>query len=162
MTEVQKQHILEKATTLARGRGLEVLHFTARGSDARPVLEIVLDGPRAVGLEDCESISKALDTEIETFLNSNINYRLDVLSPGIEEPIKYDYQLERSIGKSLEITFTKEEKPITTHGLLESYTDKELTIIERKTMKKGQPVKTGEKKTIKRASITKLHQVVVF
>ncbi len=92
------------AQTAAQERGLEVLRIAIRGSKSRPVLEVILDGARQVSIEDCEVLSKTLQGYLDTTLGTETNYRLDVLSPGTDEPLVHPYQFKRVLGRKIEVT----------------------------------------------------------
>lgn len=162
MTIEQKQQIQEKATELATSRSLVVLHFVIRGTDSRPVIEIVLDGPKAVGLEDCEVVHRQLLEFIDNTINKAIDYRLDVLSPGTDEPIKYDYQLERSLGKTLSVSFEEEAKPIQKTGVLARYDNDNIVISSESKQVKGQPRKVGSEISIPRSAVSVIKQVALI
>src|SRR5947207_9802196 len=93
----------EIASAAAEALGLVILRLTARGVPSRPVIEVILDGPRLVRVDDCEVVSKILNTAIESEKLAGGNYRLDVLSPGLDEPIIHDYQFQRTIGHLIEV-----------------------------------------------------------
>ena len=79
MESISKQN-LDRLTKIAADAaeplGLIILRFTARGVPSRPVLEVILDGPRLVSIDDCETVSKTLNKTIETESLLSGNYRL--------------------------------------------------------------------------------------
>lgn len=150
------------AESAAAERGLNVLHCIVRGTDSRPVIEITLDGDRLVGVEDCETVSKALQSFADERLGQNVNYRLDVLSPGIDEPIVYDYQLKRSIGRILRIAYTEEGVIREVTGTLVSFDAIKLTIEQEKHTSKGQSPKKLGPLTIPREFIASVRQIAMI
>ena len=120
-----KQRILEtltrEAARLAEARGLYLLRIVVRGAEQNPVIEVLLDGARQVTIDDCESVSRDLTALIETGTQVKGNYRLDVLSPGVEEPLVYDWQFERNLGRMLEVQLTDEGSTTTQRGRLKAY-----------------------------------------
>src|SRR5438046_9986160 len=91
-----------KASELAQRRGLHLLRIQVRGTEQTPVIEVLLDGERQVAIDDCEAVSRDLAIWVDTEQNVKGNYRLDVMSPGLEEPLEQDYQFTRSIGRLVE------------------------------------------------------------
>lgn len=98
------------AQTAAQDRGLEVLRIAVRGSKSRPVLEVILDGARQVSIADCETVSKTLQGFLDATLGAETNYRLDVLSPGTDEPLVHPYQFTRVLGRKIEVTTDEGKK----------------------------------------------------
>ncbi len=185
MESIPKQNIIrltEIAAKAAGGLGLQILRLTARGTPSRAILEVILDGDRLVRVDDCQLVSKTLGDAIEadeSLLKGN--FRLDVLSPGLDEPLILDYQFQRTIGHLVEIAFTEEStSPVgrtlspseentdgqsvrptglttTITGTLNSFTAEEITITKRNT-KRGAPKNAkGEENTIPRSAITTVY-----
>ena len=113
---------------LASERGLHLLRIQVRGTESNPVIEILLDGPRAITIDDCESVSKALSTEIDSSKLIKGNYRLDVMSPGIEEPIVEDWQFEKNLGRLVEAQYHQEDEHHSIHGHLRSFDERTISI----------------------------------
>jgi ribosome maturation factor RimP len=116
------------ASRFAKGRGLQLLRIEVRGSEQVPVIEVLLDGDRGITIDDCESVSKDLNTTIETGKLVKGNYRLDVLSPGIEEPVMHDWQFKRNIGRLVEVHYADGENQHTLHGHLREFSKAEIAI----------------------------------
>jgi|SRR5947209_4333003 len=122
------------ATDAARSLDLVILRITARGVPSRPVIEVVLDGPRLVSLSDCEAVSRKLNDAVESEKLAGGNYRLDVLSPGLDEPIVHDYQFQRTIGHFVEVR--RGTPPVPVSGILKSFSPEEIILAKRQ-KKKG-------------------------
>jgi len=103
LTAEETSELTHVATENAHQRGLELLRIGIRGTRSRPVIEVILDGERQVSIEDCEKVSKALQTHLDEKIGAETNYRLDVLSPGTDEPLVYPYQYKRSVGRKIEV-----------------------------------------------------------
>ena len=122
--------ILDKpAEKLASARGLHVLRIQVRGTESIPVIELLLDGDRLVSIDDCESVSRDLTTLIDDGSLVKGNYRLDVMSPGLEEPIVQDWQFHRSVGHLVEAHYEDHGEHHTVHGHLCAYSAKEIEIV---------------------------------
>jgi ribosome maturation factor RimP len=117
-----------KAAELAGPLGLVVLRVDVRGTEQQPVIEVVLDGERPVLVEDCEKVSKSLHEAIDADTLVKGNYRLDVLSPGIDEPIMEDFQLKRNLGRLVEVHYRDGEEHHTLHGRLRDFSPSEVVI----------------------------------
>lgn len=150
------------ATATATELGLVILHFTGRGTDMRPVVEITLDGDHLVSVEDCERVSRRIQDYIDEHLGENVNYRLDVLSPGVDEPIIYDYQLTRSIGRTVKVRRRVEDKETDVTGILRSFSAAEIEIEQQKQITRGQAPKSIGIVTIERSTILGIQQLALI
>ena len=66
-------------------------------------LRIEIDKEEGIGIEDCESYSRAIDPLLDEENYIESAYRLEVSSPGIERSIKNDFHLSKCIGEVVEI-----------------------------------------------------------
>jgi ribosome maturation factor RimP len=143
MESVSKQNIdrlTQIAAKAAEPLGLVILRLTARGVPSRPIVEVILDGPKLVSIEDCQIVNRALNDAIEkdeSLLKGN--YRLDVLSPGLDEPIVYDYQFQRTIGHLVEVSYNDGENKTSVLGKLKEISPEEITIAKRDSKKTKEP-----------------------
>jgi ribosome maturation factor RimP len=120
---------LEKpASKLAKSRGLNLLRINVRGAASTPVIEVLLDGDRLVSIEDCTDVSRELTALIDSEKLVKGNYRLDVMSPGIDEPLVEDYQFKRNIGRLVEVHYQDSGEHHTLHGHLCAFDGKEIAI----------------------------------
>lgn len=162
MDKNKAEAIRSKAEEAAAEVGLNILHFAGRGTDSRPVIEITLDGDRLVKVEDCALVSKQIQEFADNLLGEHVNYRLDVLSPGVDEPIVYDYQLKRSIGRMVKVHWSSEEKETDTTGILRSFTEQSLEIEQQKQTSRGQAPKSMGTLVLDRSTISSVRQIAVL
>ncbi len=155
MESVSKQNLdrlTEIAAKSAGTLGLNILRLTARGTPSRAIIEVILDGPKLISIGDCEIVSRSLNEAIEAASIVGGNFRLDVLSPGLDEPLVHDYQFQRTLGHLVEIIFDSAEKKQSITGKLDRYNSDEVTITKRQA-KRGGKSESGEELKIKRGEI---------
>ncbi len=140
------------AAKSAESLGLQILRLTARGTPSRAIIEVTLDGPKLVSIGDCEIVSRSLNEAIESESLVGGNFRLDVLSPGLDEPLVHDYQFQRTLGHLVEITFDSGEKKQSVKGKLNHYNSDEIMITKRQAKRSGK-TESGEEVKIRRAEI---------
>lgn len=97
----------ELARQAALSLGLEIVEFTFHSQGKHSLLRIDIDrpGPEGVGLQDCESLSRALDERLEQLEFFDAPYELQVSSPGIDRPIRSDDDLRRNAGRFVRAEF---------------------------------------------------------
>ena len=109
-------------------------------------LKIFLAREGNISLDDCQRMSKKINSELDAVTALEEAYFLEVSSPGLDRPFKTERDFERAIGKGVETTFYKKIDGLKIHsGILESLTpelivlrnDKdEATAFERKLIAK--------------------------
>lgn len=68
---------------------------------------ITLDGDRGVNLQDCITISRALEQELD---KEELDFSLEVASAGVSSPLKFVRQYKKNIGRKLKVkTISNEE-----------------------------------------------------
>lgn len=113
----------------AHGFELVDVEYVREGSDW--FLRVYADKPGGITIDDCETISRALDPLLdkEDFIKDS--YILEVSSPGLGRQLKKDRDFERSIGEEVEgklfkaVGQRKEFK-----GILKSWSADEIVIEE--------------------------------
>lgn len=92
-------------------------------------LRVFVDKDGGITVDDCEIVSRALEAELDEKDPIKDPYILEVSSPGLDRPLKKDKDLERSIGKSVEIKLYKSiDKQKEFIGVLKSYDTEAITI----------------------------------
>jgi ribosome maturation factor RimP len=90
--------------------GLELLGVEYLPASGSAVLRLYIDVPagtepeRAVGIEDCESVSREVSALLDVEDPISSNYTLEVSSPGIDRPLFTAAQFARFVGESVKVT----------------------------------------------------------
>ncbi len=120
----------EKVVPVIEELGYDVVEVEyAKKSDGMN-LTFYIDNDSGIQIEDCEKVSKAIDSLLEE-LNPTDNqaYILNVSSPGIDRPLKNDRDFFRNKGKDIEITlFSKIDGKKKFIGKLIEYDQQKVTI----------------------------------
>ncbi len=76
------------------------------------VLEVVIDSPNGITLNDCERVSRALDSPLDELDPTNgAPYNLNVSSMGLDRPITTEYQFNKYTGKKIVVKLYQPIKP---------------------------------------------------
>lgn len=73
------------------------------GIKIKPKITILLDGDNGITIDYCAEISRKVANEIEEKNIIDTAYTLEVSSPGIDFPLKFQRQYVKNIGRKLEI-----------------------------------------------------------
>jgi len=118
---------------------------------------ILLDGDQGIGIQDCAAVSRHVGFHLEEENLIDNAYNLEVGSPGLDTPLTLDRQLQKNIGRLLEIKFSDGKK---TEGTLLSFDDQQITIMEL-VKEKGKKAKEAER-TISRNEVAEIKVGVSF
>ncbi|MBE5935979.1 MAG: ribosome maturation factor RimP [Lachnospiraceae bacterium] len=92
-------------------------------------LRIYIDKEGGITIDDCEIVSRALSDKLDEKDFIEESYILEVSSPGVGRPLKKDKDFARSIGEEVDVKLFKPiEKQKEFTGILESYTDADITV----------------------------------
>jgi ribosome maturation factor RimP len=101
--------ILELATPIARDIGLEIVEIVFQTNKRPPVLRVdIRNLDRETGLEDCEQMSRALETSLDSQEIIPGAYILEISSPGISRQLTSDREFNSFKGFAVIVT-TREE-----------------------------------------------------
>jgi len=121
------KEIKEKIENIVTASGNYFVDLRIRGNRSNYVIEVFIDNDKGVSVYECSIVSK----EISRFLNSDNtlnNYRLMVSSPGIEYPLKKEWQFKKNIGRKIEVLVKIDNNKIKEKGILE-YSDDNIIIL---------------------------------
>jgi ribosome maturation factor RimP len=91
------------AADAAKENGVEFVHSEIVGSRRNAVVRIYIDKPEGVTIEDCSTVSRAVEAvmDVEDFMPSA--YVLEISSPGLERPLFTIRDFERFVGKKAKV-----------------------------------------------------------
>lgn len=87
--------------------GYELVELERAGSKARPILRVRIDRPGSpadnsgITVEDCSTVSRALESYLEDDAGIAERYTLEVSSPGVERPLVRPADYERFKGQEV-------------------------------------------------------------
>jgi ribosome maturation factor RimP len=87
-----------------------LVDFTLKGEKKNRIVELFLDNVDTVSLDELAKISRDLN---EIFSGKDIDSsisKLVVSSPGVDKPFRFDWQLKKHIGRTLEIELNDGER----------------------------------------------------
>lgn len=82
---------------------LFVVKLTVSDNPAKPKVTVILDGDNGVSINECALISRRLAKRIEDAYGEEISYTLEVTSPGADQPLTFERQYKRHIGRKLKL-----------------------------------------------------------
>ncbi|NCB37384.1 MAG: ribosome maturation factor RimP [Erysipelotrichia bacterium] len=88
----------------------EIFDVTFKPVNRQMVLEVVIDKPNGVTVEDCEKVSRGLSDYLDETDLIHRAFTLEVSSPGVERVFKRQVDYERHIGCMVKWTLIDEEK----------------------------------------------------
>lgn len=85
-------------------------------------LRVYIHKPGGVNLDDCQIVSEKLSEKLDDSDMIQKAYYLEVSSPGLDRPLKTDRDLERNLGKEVEVNLYKAVDGVKKfEGILKSY-----------------------------------------
>ena len=94
-------------------------------------LEITIDSPEGINIEDCEKVHRAIDPILDECDPIEGFYYLDVSSPGVERELRTEEHISRSVGEKVraKLFAQKDGKRVIT-GILSAFNEGKITITE--------------------------------
>lgn len=118
------------AEPIANNLGLDIwdIKFVKEGSGY--YLRIFIDSENGITIEDCESMSRAIDKPLDELDPISQNYCLEVCSPGIERELTRNEHFERFIGHKIIVRLIRplNDKTRQLNGSLLSFNKEEIKI----------------------------------
>ena len=122
-------------------------------------ITVILDGDEGLSLQDCLDASRAIEFNLD---REEHDFSLQVMSPGLSEPLKLPRQFKKNMGREIEVLLNSDEK---IQGEVVAVDDEKVTLVLRyrrpKLIGKGKE-DVVENKEIPYADITKALVVIKF
>ncbi len=119
------------AREACEAHNLILVEVRVRGNKQQPIYEVFADSEQGITLGQCEELTRTIQDEMDMDEDFNVNYRLDVSSPGVDRPLVYDYEFKKNRGQMLEVNYDSEGKDESIKGKLIDF-DEQIIKIERK------------------------------
>lgn len=103
-----EKKILPFLEPIIEERGLELVDVEFVKEGANWYLRIYIDKEGGVGIEDCEFVSRGLDSKLEDADPIDQAYILEVSSPGIDRPLKTEADYEKFSGEIIDVKLYKQ------------------------------------------------------
>lgn len=102
------QRLERIAESVLERMGYELIDFERAGHRGRPILRLRVDRQAAVPgsgitVDECASVSRALEEVLDRRDDLPASYILEVSSPGIERPLRKARDYERHVGRQIAI-----------------------------------------------------------
>lgn len=132
------QKVVEKVETLAskiaKDLGYEIwdVRYLKEGKDW--ILRIYIDSAKGITIEDCEKMSRAIDSPLDKLDPIENPYCLEVSSPGLERELVKNEHFQKSLGQKVKIRLIRplENKEKDFSGTLLSFKDNNVEILSDK------------------------------
>lgn len=97
-----------KINPIIEGLGYEIVEVEFAKKVDGMNLTFYIDKTGGITIDDCEKVHKAIDVPLDELdPTGDISYILNVSSVGLDRPIKTDKDLQRNIGKEIDIKLYK-------------------------------------------------------
>ncbi len=102
--------IKSMADPIAQQLELEVWDVKFLKEGPNWILRVFIDKDGGIMLEDCEKMSKALDSSLDELDPIEQSYILEVSSPGIERELTTDIHLKKYIGSNVQLKLIRKNE----------------------------------------------------
>ena len=86
---------------------------------------VILDGDEGLSLQDCLDASRAIEFNLD---REEHDFSLQVMSPGLSEPLKLPRQFKKNTGREIEVLLNSDEK---IQGEVVAVDDEKVTLVLR-------------------------------
>lgn len=121
-----KNTIKNIAQEIANENQLLLINTIKAGSNKKPSFEIFIDSKNGVSADDCADFSREFKSRLEQTEYAELDYKLVVSSPGIDESIKYLDQYLKHINREFKVSYDDGEKINSVEALLKNVIDDNL------------------------------------
>ena len=125
-----KEKLQQIVAPICNEQNLHLVEIRVRGDRRNPVFEIFAYSEQGITLGQCERLSRSIQDELDMDETFRGNYRLNVSSPGLDHPLKEDWEFKKNLGKMVRVNYEQDGQPKEVEGKLKDFSDR-LLILER-------------------------------
>lgn len=135
--------VLQLVQPIAESMNLHVLEVLYEKKFDGMNLTVIIDKEGGVSINDCEALHRAIDEPLDELDPIDVAYTLNVSSPGLDRPLKLEWDYKRNLGKKITVKLYKPmDGKKTFNGVLDSYDEnsfvldtgsKKITFIKKET-----------------------------
>ena len=104
---MDKKELEQQLSARLTGLGFELVDVRLGGTARRPHLSVridwVADSGRTVSVDDCATVSRALETWLDQAGLGEGRYILEVSSPGMDRPLRTAAEWRRFMGRAVDV-----------------------------------------------------------
>lgn len=117
------------ANSIANDLNFELVDLEYVKENGRYFLRIYIHKDGGVNLDDCQKMSELISEKLDKEDPIKDAYYLEVSSPGLDRPLKTNRDLQRNLGKDIEISlYTPYEDKKNYEGTLTDFSDENINI----------------------------------
>ncbi len=99
-------------TYLADKPDLFLVEVIVSGSNKKNKVLVLIDGDEGVTIDRCAELSRKISADLEEKDIMDGAYRLEVSSPGVEFPLKFERQYPKHIGRKVKVSLNDDTEKI--------------------------------------------------
>ena len=116
----------------------EIYDVSFKPSNRQMVLEVIIDSPNGIKVEDCETVSRNLSDFLDEADIIHRTYTLEVSSPGVERLMKRKVDYERHVGRLISwtlISSEEDEKKEVFRARLQEFSEENIVVSHNKKLR---------------------------
>jgi ribosome maturation factor RimP len=102
--------IQETVHQVIENTDFKIVEIGIKTAQNRKIIAIYLDSEHGISIDQCKDFSRKIGDKIEADNMIDGEYVLEVSSPGVERPIKEDWQFRKNIGREILVNYTDKDK----------------------------------------------------
>ncbi|CAN5430402.1 ribosome maturation factor RimP [soil metagenome] len=103
LTNPLPEHIRSTIDEVCAANGVTSIDVQIRGQRDQLILDLFIDAPNGVTHDECKGVTAGLDERLENDEWYGRLRAVDVSSPGADAPVKFLWQLSKSLGRTVRV-----------------------------------------------------------
>ncbi|MEN7342552.1 MAG: ribosome maturation factor RimP [Pseudomonadota bacterium] len=94
-------------TPVVERLGFELVDLEFKGGGGSSVLQVFIDGPNGITLDDCAMVSQHVSAILDVEDPIPGEYNLEISSPGLDRPLRREAHFEKYAGAEIKVKMRK-------------------------------------------------------
>ncbi len=130
--------------------GVSLIDVVMRGQAKQLILDVFIDAPDGITHDHCRDVSRGIDERLQDDEFAGRLRAVDVSSPGAEAPVKFLWQLQKHVGRTVRVVRTDGS---VIEGSLARADDTGLDVQPKQSKKDPKPLATIQAQDVQEAKV---------
>ncbi len=122
--------IFKDIVPIIEEQGIEVVEVLQEQHSEQVLFKVFIDKDDGITVDDCSRVARLINGEFLKRDTADMNYRLEVSSPGLDRPLKTARDFKRNIARRVQVMLTQDSSTAIIEGQLISV-DEHILVIEK-------------------------------
>jgi ribosome maturation factor RimP len=118
----------ENIASIVENAGVHLVDLNIVKSRNSVTVEVFVDTEQGITVDELASVHSLVRPALEQWSDDPDSIIVEVSSPGLDQPLRFPWQYVRHTGRTLAVTYSVEDSPVSVTGIMSGVTDESVEL----------------------------------